>query len=53
MTVWIGLALVASGYIAAILTWDNVKVFINDAEIEIRAREDKAKALKNKLTGTL
>jgi hypothetical protein len=43
----------AGGYAASVYTWDKVKVFINGAEAEIRALDDKAKVLRDKIKAVL
>jgi F0F1-type ATP synthase membrane subunit b/b' len=49
MTFFLIAALLIGGYVASIYTWPKAKLIINGAETEIRALEDKAKALKAKV----
>lgn len=53
MTLFLSLALIAGGYIAAVFTWPKVKELINGAETEIHALEAKAKALRDKIKDVL
>lgn len=39
----------AGGYAAAVFTWDKVKVWFVGVETQVRALEDKIKALKEKV----
>lgn len=49
MTIALIVLAFAGGYAASVFTWEKVKVWVVGVETQVRALEDKIKALKAKL----
>ena len=49
MNVWLALALVAAGYVAAVFTWDYVHTFIIGAEAKVKSLIEQARSLEQKV----